>query len=68
MGPLKSAYTVGEVADLTGFSRNTVTQLFENERGVIVLARPEKLHKRGYRSIRIPHAVYERVISRLTVR
>ena len=28
----------------------------------------ETLHKHGYRSIRIPHAVFERVISRLRVR
>jgi hypothetical protein len=65
---MKTTYTVREVAEQTGFSRHTITQLFENERGVIVLARPEKLHKRGYRSIRIPHAVYETVIGRLTVR
>jgi hypothetical protein len=65
---MKSTYTVSEVAELIGFSRSTVTKLFENERGVIVLARPEKLHKRGYRTIRIPHVVYERVIGRLTVR
>ena len=64
----KQTYTVKEVAALTGFSRQMVTGLFENERGVIVLARPAKLNKRGYRSIRIPHAVYERVIGRLTVR
>lgn len=65
---MKPTYTVKEIAELTRLSRNTVTRLFENERGVIVLARPEKMHKRGYRSIRIPHAVFERVIGRLTVR
>ena len=65
---MKPAYTVHEIAELTGLSRNTVIRLFENERGVIILARPEKMHKRGYRTIRIPHAVYERVIGRLTVR
>jgi hypothetical protein len=46
----------------------TVTRLFEKERGVIILDSPERMHKRGYRSIRIPRAVYERVIGRLTVR
>jgi DNA-binding transcriptional MerR regulator len=51
MDPLKPAYTVREVAELTGLSRSTLTRLFENEGGVIVLARPEKLHKRGYRSV-----------------
>jgi hypothetical protein len=63
----KATYTVAEVAALTGLSRQTVTRMFERERGVIVLVRPESMHKRSYRSIRIPRAVYERVIGRLTV-
>ena len=63
----REAYTVGEVAALTGFSRQTVTRMFEREKGVLILARPESLHKRSYRSIRIPRAVYERVMFRLRV-
>jgi hypothetical protein len=46
----------------------TVTRMFERERGVIILERSESLHKRSYRSIRISHAVYERVFRRLTVK
>jgi hypothetical protein len=64
----KPAYTVVDVAALTGLSRQTVTRLFEGERGVIVIGRPETLHKRGYRSIRIPRAVYERVVGKLAVK
>jgi len=64
----KQAYTVRELAALTGLSRQTVIRLFEEERGVLIGKRPEKLHKRGYRSIRIPRAVYERVIGRLTIK
>lgn len=64
----KQAYTVREIAAMTGFSRQTVTRMFQQEKGVIALERPEKMHKRGYRSIRIPRAVYERVISKLKVR
>jgi hypothetical protein len=64
----KPAYTVAEVAALTGWSRQTVTRLFEHERGVLVLGRPESLHKRSYRSIRIPRVVYERMIHRLSVK
>jgi AraC-like DNA-binding protein len=56
----KQAYTVAEVAALIGLSRNTVTRMFERERGVIILKRPERMHKRRYRSIRIPRAVFER--------
>lgn len=63
----KQAYTVSEVAALTGFSRRIITRLFEREKGVLILARPEAMQKRGYRSIRIPRAVYERVIRRLAV-
>ena len=62
----KQAYTVGEVADLTGFSRQTVTRLFEKEEGVLVIERPETMHKRGYRNIRIPRHVYERVIRKVS--
>jgi DNA-binding XRE family transcriptional regulator len=64
----KTIYTVAEVAALTGLSRQTVIRLFEKEKGVLILSRPESLHKRKYRSIRIPRAVYERVINRLAVR
>jgi hypothetical protein len=64
----KLAYTVDEVAALTGFSRRTVIRLFERERGVLTITRPESLHKRRYRSIRIPRAVYERVVNRLAVK
>jgi hypothetical protein len=60
-------YTVAEVAVLTGFSRQTITRMFEREPGVIVLKRPETKHKRSYRSIRVPRAVYERVLRTLKV-
>jgi hypothetical protein len=29
--------------------------MFERERGVIILKQPERMHKRPYRSIRIPN-------------
>lgn len=65
---LKAAYTVREVAALTALSPQTVTRMFENEPGVLVMARPGSLNKRRYRAIRIPRAVYERVLGRLEVR
>jgi hypothetical protein len=64
----KPALTVMEVAALTGLSRQTVSRLFEHERDVLILGRPESMHKRSYRSIRIPRAVYESVIGRLRVK
>ena len=63
----KEVYTVAEVAEMTGFSVPTVIRMFEHEKGVIILGRPEKMHKRRYRSIRIPRAVYERVMGKITV-
>lgn len=64
----KPAFTVDEVAVLMGLSRWTVTRLFEKEKGVIILERPESMHKRRYRSLRIPRLVYERVIGKLANR
>jgi len=66
--PDKPALTVREVAELTGFSTDTVTRMFEAEPGVLVIARPETMNKRRYRSIRIPRAVYERVIRTIAVK
>lgn len=64
----KAAYTVAEVAAMTGFSRNTVIRMFEGERGVMILNRPELMHKRRYLRIRIPCSVFERVVNRLRVK
>jgi hypothetical protein len=58
-------YSVREVSRLTGYSPQTVTKLFEREPGVLVLACKKRNGKRaGYRTIRIPRGVYERVIRR----
>ena len=65
---VEKALTVVEAASITGLSPQTITRMFEKEKGVIILSRPEKMHKRRYRSIRIPRAVFDRVVSRLTVK
>jgi transcriptional regulator GlxA family with amidase domain len=64
----KIAYTVADIAKMTCLSRQTITRLFEAESGVIIIERGERVRKRGYRSIRIPVVVYERVIQRFTVK
>lgn len=64
---MKSMLTVAEVSELTGLSGQTITRMFEREKGVLVLGRPASLHKRSYRSIRIPRAVYERVLRRISL-
>jgi len=54
--------TVPQIAAMTGRSRRTIIRWFQDEPGVIiVLDRPETLHKRRYRTLRIPRAVFERV-------
>jgi hypothetical protein len=64
----KPTLSVDDVVILMGLSRRSIIRLFEHERGVLIIERPETMHKRRYRSLRIPRAVYERVIGRLAVR
>jgi transcriptional regulator GlxA family with amidase domain len=64
---LTQTLTVEDAAQLLKLSRRTIIRLFEREPGVLVLDRPELLHKRRYRTVRIPRAVFERVTRRLTI-
>jgi hypothetical protein len=57
----KPVYSVAEVGIRLGCSRWTVIRIFEKEPGVLIRLRPETMHKRRRRMIRIPHAVYLRV-------
>jgi hypothetical protein len=62
-------YTVAEVSHMLRLSAQTVTRLFEKEPGVIVLERKKPGRKRtSYRTIRIPHAIYERVCRRSLIK
>jgi transcriptional regulator GlxA family with amidase domain len=56
--------TVQEIALRHKLSRQTVTRLFKNERGVIVL--PGGGPMRKHHVLRIPQAVYQRVLGRIT--
>ncbi len=68
MGKALAPYSVAEVSNLMGLSARVVTRIFENEKGVIIYEVPNPRRKRaGYRSIRIPRHVYERVLRRHTV-
>jgi len=53
-------YTVAEVARLMGYSLGSIVRMFESEPGVLI-----KEGKR--RTLRIPKAVYQRVIRKLTI-
>jgi AraC-like DNA-binding protein len=61
----ETPYTVAEVAKLLNFSPQTVTRLFENESGVLIVERQAK--KRNYRDPSEPHGAYMSVIRKLSV-
>jgi hypothetical protein len=54
-------YTVAEVAALWNISIDMCRKRFQNEPGVLVLAKPTKRCKRQYKTLRIPESVLERV-------
>jgi hypothetical protein len=57
--------TVPQIARMTGRSRRTIIRWFEHEPGVVLLDmfnHLERMHKRRYRTLRIPRAVFERVM------
>jgi hypothetical protein len=61
MSALEQHFKPSELAKMWGLSGPTIRTLFEQEPGVLSIDRPEQMHKRGYRSLRIPASVAERV-------
>jgi hypothetical protein len=57
--------TLAEVAERLKINDDTVRRLFLNEPGVVVICFPRK-GKRVYRTVRIPEAVFQRVVTRLS--
>ena len=57
--------TVTDVAERLKINEDTVRRLFLNEPGVLVICFPRR-GRRLYRTLRIPQAVFERVVTRLT--
>jgi hypothetical protein len=58
-------YSVIEIAKLWALSEKTVRKIFEREPGVIHWTTAERLHKRGYRTLRVPESVLQRVHRKL---
>ena len=58
---MEKHYTAKEVADLWGFSENTVRKIFQEREGVLKLGTGFRKGRRGYVSIRIPASVAEAV-------
>ena len=56
-------FTVGEVAKMLKVSDDTVTRFFADRKGVIDLGAPERLHRRGYRVLRISKPALDEFIT-----
>jgi hypothetical protein len=54
-------YKPSQLANLWGWHADKIREWFRDEPGVLIEAKPEKLHKRGYVSMRIPASVAKRV-------
>ncbi len=55
--------TVREVAERLKVNEETVRRLFKSEPGVIVISFPRR-GRRVYRTLRVPEAVFRRVVER----
>jgi len=61
--------TVPEIAKILRVDRHTVCRLFADEPGVVVIGNREtRRGQRKYRMLRVPTAVLNRVVARMTVR
>lgn len=58
-------YSIIEIARLWTLSEKTVRKIFESEPGVVHWGTQEKLHKRGYRTLRVPETILHRVHRKL---
>ena len=59
-------YTIDDVAEKLKLDKRTVLALFEEAPGTICIERPTTMNKRRYRTFRIPHHVFERVMRSLS--
>lgn len=57
--------TLADAAERLKVNEDTIRRLFLNEPGVVVICFPRK-GKRVYRTVRIPEAVCQRVVTRLS--
>jgi len=58
-------YKVNQIAQMWGFSRETIRRLFKDEPGVVRIGRPETRFRRGYESLSVPESVMRSVHRRL---
>ena len=58
---IEKHYTLKELAELWGFSENTIRKIFQDQPGVLKLGSATGRGRRGYVSLRIPHTLAMRV-------
>lgn len=58
-------YTIQEIAKLWGYSRQTVTRMFERESGVLKIGNPPSKNRRIHVTLRVPESVLVRMHYRL---
>jgi hypothetical protein len=61
-GTLGDYLTVDEIASMLRVSTDTVIRTFAGRPGVLELGRPETMHKRRYRVLRIPRSVLDKYL------
>ena len=63
-------YPVDDLMKLHGLSRQTIIELYENERGVQIIEKTARQQSgvRRHRTLRIPRHVYRRVCQRIEVK
>jgi transcriptional regulator GlxA family with amidase domain len=64
-GALEQHFSVPQIAKMWALSEDSIRRIFRDEPGVVRLDSPERLKKRGYLTMRIPHSVVQRVHERL---
>jgi hypothetical protein len=65
--PAERHYAPSEVAELWHLNVETIRRQFQDEPGVLVFQAPAKKGRRGYKTIRIPESVLDRVHKRLQI-
>jgi hypothetical protein len=58
-------FSVPEISELWNLSDDKIRAIFKDEPGVVRIGIPERMHKRGYITLRIPQSVLDRVHQRL---
>jgi hypothetical protein len=61
MSTFEKHYTPAELAALWGCSTQTIHRMCTEMGGVFVINGPERMHKRGHRTFRIPASTAERM-------